>query len=78
MTNIYNPRYIFARVPTYETFTGDKRIWTTPQRKVFVWLAIDLETMKGIGFKAGTLPEAKKAADYFSDKLELPDGTKIS
>lgn len=77
MTNIHQPRYMFARVPTFETFTGDKRIWTTPQRKVFVWFALDLETMRGLGFKAGTLPEAKAAADYFAAKLELPDGTKI-
>lgn len=75
MTNIYNPRYMFARIPTYETFTGDKRIWTTPQRKIFVWFAMDLETMKGVGFKAATLPEAKLAADTFAGTLKLPDGT---
>lgn len=77
MSNIYNPRYMFSRVPTYETFTGDKRIWTTPQRKEFVWFVIHLDSMKGLGFKAATLPEAKQAADYFAEKLELPDGTKI-
>lgn len=70
-------RYVFSRVPGFDTFTGDRRVWTTPQRHEFVWFAIDLETMKGRGMSCKTLPEAKVAADQFAAKLEFPDGSTI-
>lgn len=68
-------RYVFARVPGYETFTGDRRVWTTPRRKEFVCFVIDTETMKGVGFKAPTLQETKVAADQFNATMKFPDGS---
>ena len=65
-------QYVFSRVPGYSTFTGDKRVWTTPRRKEFVCHVIDLDTMDGVGYKGTTLPEVKQAADYFVQHYKFP------
>ncbi len=73
MTDKKAGRWVFARVPDYSTFTGDKRVWTTPRRKEFVCFAMNLDTLEGMGFKATTLPECKAAADHFAQKFEFPE-----
>jgi len=67
------PRYTFARVPGYDVYTGDKRIYTTVRRNEFVCFVIDLETMKGEGRKFPTLTECKHAADYFAQHYKFPE-----
>ncbi len=68
---------MFCRIPGYDTFTGDRRVWTTPVRKEFVCFALDRSRMKGVGFRGTTLPEVKAAADLFAQKQEFPNGEKI-
>ena len=69
--------YVFSRVPGYDIWTGDKRIRCDIRRKEFVFFVINTDTMTGRGFKAATLPDAKKEADYFAQKFEFSDGTKV-
>lgn len=68
-------RFTFSRVPGYDVYTGDKRIRCDVRRREFVCFVIDLDGMRGAGFRAGTLAECKKAADHFEAKFCFPDGT---
>ena len=68
-------RISFARVPSYDTWTGDKRIRCDMRRKNFVCFVIDLDTLKGCGFRADTLPLCRKAADLFESTGAFPDGS---
>lgn len=70
-------KYIFSRVPGYDTFTGDRRIWTTVRRHEFVCFVIDLDTLVGQGFRATTLPECKAAADFFVEHYKFPEKVSI-
>lgn len=65
-------RYVFSRVPGYDTWVGDKRVRANQKRTEFVCFVIDLDTMKGQGFRSSALPEAKAAAEHFTQKFEFP------
>lgn len=70
-------RYVFSRVPGYPHYTGDKRVYADQRRKEFVCFVIDLDTMRGAGFKADSLEPVRHAADHFTEHYQFPDGTKV-
>lgn len=67
-----NAPYTFSRVPGFDTYTGDRRVWSNQTRHKFVVFVIDMEKFIGQGYMAGTLGEAKFAADYFAKHYKFP------
>lgn len=68
-------KYTFVKVPGYSVFTGDKRIFANQRRNEYTAFVINLDTMKGAGFKAATLIEVKKAVETFAKTYKWPDGS---
>lgn len=67
--------YVFSRVPGFTTWTGDKRVHANQRRTEFVAFVINLDTMKGSGFRSPSLPAVKEAVDHFTKNFKWPDGT---
>ncbi len=68
-------KYTFVKIPGYDTWTGDKRVCATRNRKEFAAFVINLDTMKGSGVKGPTLAEVKKSVEYFNKHYKWPDGS---